>query len=343
MPKERYERWNPRGESYSLVQTANQIIAEFNAQGFTLTLRQLYYQFVARGRIPNSDRSYKNLGTVVNRGRLAGLIDWNAIEDRTRNLASHPHWDSAPDIIDSAARGFAQNLWLDQPVRIEVWVEKEALAGVVERPADTWNLPYFSCRGYVSQSEQWRAGRRIHRYIQNGQRVILLHLGDHDPSGIDMTRDIRERITHFVAVDHNGYDPNPDDIGPWGIVEWDTGIMAEIADEMGWYDEFENTLEPFEVRRIALNWDQVQQYQPPPNPAKLTDSRSTDYIARFGSQSWELDALNPQTIADLITAEVEAEIDMDKFEAAQQRVADIKVGLQRLADKPWEEVQAWLA
>jgi hypothetical protein len=233
-------------------------------------------------------------------------------------------------------------LWRDQPVRIEVWVEKEALAGVVERPAYEWNLAHFSCRGYVSQSEQWRAARRIHSYIKGGQRVIILHLGDHDPSGIDMTRDIRERITHFIAVDHYEYAPDADDIGPWGLEAWREEQMAEIADRHGWYDDSGDRLDPFEVRRIALNWDQIQQYNPPPNPAKLTDSRAADYIARFGNQSWELDALDPGTIASLIEAEVVAEIDMDKFEAARSHVDDVRTDMQRLADRPWSQIEAWL-
>lgn len=343
MAKVEYERWNPRGESYSLVQTANQIVADYARQGFSLTLRQLYYQFVARGRIVNSDRSYKNLGTVINRGRMAGLIDWNAIEDRTRNLSTHPHWDSAGDIVSSAARGFMQDLWADQPIRIEVWVEKEALAGVIERPASIWNLDHFPCRGYVSQSEQWRAGRRIGRYITNGQRVIILHLGDHDPSGIDMTRDIHDRIKHFIAVDHFGYAPDAEDIGTWGIESWRDEQMSAIADKHDWYDENDGAmLEPFEVRRIALNMDQIRQYNPPPNPAKLTDSRSTDYISKYGNQSWELDALDPATIAALIETEVVAEIDMATFEQARDRVDAIKVGLQRLADRPWGDIEQWL-
>ena len=342
MPKIRYEKWNPRGDSLAMVTHANRIIADFRSQGYLLTLRQLYYQFVQEGLIPNTDRSYKNLGGVIDRGRKAGLIDWSSIEDRTRNLASWPHWDSPEQVVATTADAFEQDLWRDQPVRIEIWVEKEALAGVIARSASEWNCAYFSCRGYVSQSEQWRAGRRIGSYIDGGQRVVILHLGDHDPSGIDMTRDINDRIRHFIAVDYEGYVPDVEDV--YGTLDdWRDGVMDEIADKHGWYDDNGLTLEPFEVRRIALNWDQIQQYQPPPNPAKLTDSRSTDYIARFGRESWELDALRPQVIADLITAEVEAELDHDRFEAARQYVADVKASLQRLADTPWSEIDEWLS
>lgn len=342
MPKERYERWNPSGTSRDLVHHANRIIADFERQGYSLTLRQLYYQFVSKALIPNSDRSYKNLGGVIDRARKAGLIDWLAIEDRTRHVNTHGHVDGPEDVIRTTEYAFYQDLWLDQPVRIEVWVEKEALADVIARPANRWNCAWFCCRGYVSQSEQWRAARRIHEHIQNGQRVIILHLGDHDPSGIDMTRDIRERITHFIAVDENGYAPEPDDYASIGDF-WDEQF-SEMLDRYNLYGpDGEYIGEPFEVRRIALNWDQIQQYNPPPNPAKLTDSRSTDYIDKFGSQSWELDALTPTVINDLIEAEIMAEIDADKFNAARQHVADVRASLHRLGETPWSEIDAWLS
>jgi hypothetical protein len=87
MPIIKYKDFNFRSASLSVIELANSIIAEYQAQGYDLTLRQLYYQFVARGIIPNSDAEYKKLGSVINDGRLAGLIDWDSITDRTR-LAS---------------------------------------------------------------------------------------------------------------------------------------------------------------------------------------------------------------------------------------------------------------
>ena len=106
-----YEDWKPRGEAIRLVEIANEICAEMAEQGYDLTLRQLYYQFVARGYIPNTERSYKNLGNTINRARLAGLLDWNYIEDRTRNLSGLPHSDSPADLIADQERRFFLDLW----------------------------------------------------------------------------------------------------------------------------------------------------------------------------------------------------------------------------------------
>jgi hypothetical protein len=264
------------------VAMANTIIREYTKAGFDLTLRQLYYQFVARGYIKNKDTEYKRLGGIINDGRLAGMIDWDAITDRTRYLRQLSHWDKPEDVIRSAACSYRTRKWADQPERVEVWIEKDALIGVIQPVCESLDVPYFSCRGYVSQSEMWAAAQRIQAYYEmygrQSQRTTIIHLGDHDPSGIDMTRDIEDRISLFLG---NSYDL------PWKL---------------------------FDVQRIALNMGQVELYSPPPNPAKLTDSRCTSYLHKFGRESWELDALDPRTIDQLIRDTIYEHMDISTWE-----------------------------
>jgi hypothetical protein len=197
MPKIKYVDKAFRQGALDIIDKANEIIDEYNAQGFKLTLRQLYYQFVARDIIPNKQSEYKRLGGIISDGRLAGLIDWLAIEDRTRNLQSLATWSSPEDIIGAAASGYREDKWKDQKTRIEVWIEKDALAGVFADVCEALEVPYFSCRGYTSQSEMWSAAMRLRRYERGGQETVILHFGDHDPSGIDMSRDIKDRLYQF--------------------------------------------------------------------------------------------------------------------------------------------------
>jgi hypothetical protein len=278
----------------AVVAQANEIIAEYEAQGFTLTLRQLYYQFVARDLIPNTMRSYKRLGSIVNDGRLAGLIDWEALEDRTRWLRELSHWEGPSAIVAACAEQFRVDRWAEQKYRPEVWIEKDALAGVIEGVCEELDVPFFPCRGYVSQSEQWRAGLRHARHRKNGQTPLVFHLGDHDPSGVDMTRDNASRLRMFAG----------------GRVEF---------------------------RRLALNMDQIEQYDPPPNPAKITDSRAEGYIAEHGESSWELDALEPRVLVALVRDNVEALIDRAEWrrsERAQERGrARLHTAAERLAEE----------
>lgn len=289
-----YEAWKPTKTSLALIEIANAICAEYAQQGYDLTLRQLYYQFVARGHIPNNQRSYKMLGTVIDKARRAGLMDWDYIVDRTRNLAGNRWFDDPAELIEDASKRYFIDLWEDQEVRLEVWVEKEALAGVVRRAALSRGLNYFSCRGYVSQSEMHAAALR-HRYFeQTGQDVIVIHLGDHDPSGIDMSRDIQDRLNLFGA----------------------------------------NTM----VNRIALNWGQIQRFNPPPNPAKTTDARYESYREQYGEESWELDALDPQTLNDLIVGEIDTYVDFEAYNARHAQQERGRDQLVLVSDR-WSEVE----
>lgn len=290
MPKIAYIEWSPAPESLSTVQTANEIIEEYLAKGFDLTLRQLYYQFVARDLIPNNMKAYNRIKELMNKARLAGLVDWEAITDRTRNIEKNSHWDNPGEIIRSAAYSFMVDHWEEQGNRVEVWIEKDALKGVIAGICKRLDVPYFSCRGYTSVSEMWRAGNRLLKNHRAGQATWVIHLGDHDPSGIDMTRDIQERLELF------------------------TGGRVHI-------------------NRIALNMDQVEDLNLPPNPAKLSDSRAQAYIASYGRDSWELDALDPQYMSDIIEATVKQLRDPEQYAATKEREAAMKAKLDELAEE----------
>lgn len=287
--KEQFIVKNFKAPSLAIIEKANEIIDDYRSQGFSLTLRQLYYQFVARDLLPNTERSYKRLGSIINDGRMAGLIDWSAIEDRTRNLQGNSHWDSPADVIEAARQSYRIDMWANQPKRVEVWIEKEALSGVIAGVCSELDVDYFACRGYVSQSEQWRAGVRSR---DTSQEKVILHLGDHDPSGIDMTRDNQDRLSVFSTYNVT-------------------------------------------VERIALNMDQVEQYNPPPNPAKMTDARFRQYSHDYGDLSWELDALEPLVLTELIREKVLAHREPDlwddkevEFESDMETLNEIVNNLQ---------------
>ena len=334
-----YESWKPELKAAQTTLKVIEICEEYAADGHSMTLRQVYYQMVARGYIENSQRSYKNLGTLVNKARLAGMIDWDHIVDRTRNLVKRSRWENAPHAIESIAGQFHIDLWRDQPVRVEIWVEKEALAAVIERTAHRFDAPHFACKGYVSQSEMWAAAQRIRRYINAGQRCVILHLGDHDPSGIDMTRDIDERLTDFLHTDlaneHRLWGGDDSTCSQKDIARWFTTTHDRLYSHS-------HTGIPLEVRRIALTMDQIEEHEPPPNPAKLTDSRARQYISDYGHESWELDALDPRTLDELISDHIDRELDQYAFAVAQDRKERMRDALTDLAERPWAEVLEFL-
>lgn len=287
-----------------IITDAETICREYAAMGYELTLRQLYYQFVARDIIRNTIQEYKRLGSIINDARLTGLLDWSYIVDRTRNMEQRARWTAPSDILLAARDSYHIDLWADQNYRPEIWVEKEALVGVVERVANTNDVPYFACRGYVSQSEMWEAGMRMTKHLERGQVPIIFHLGDHDPSGIDMTRDITDRVNNFVLYNYF--------IDVMKLESSNTGaIMEHIQNAVA----VPNLHRPVPVIRIALNMDQIEAYNPPPNPAKITDARYEAYSREYGEESWELDALDPPTISALVDDAVGDIREQDKFDA----------------------------
>jgi len=305
--KRRYIDKGFRKSSLTLIEQANEIIEEYMEQGYDLTLRQIYYQHVARDSFPedrkfkwtgskwvrdpngtkNAPPNYKWLGDIINDARLAGLLDWNSIVDRTRSYESLGHWNSPADILRSAANGYHIDLRSDQDEYIEVWVEKDALVGVIEKACTPLDVGYLSCRGYVSQSAMWRAAQRFID-ADSYYETTLIHLGDHDPSGIDMTRDIQDRLRMFGS---------------------------DVT-----------------VKRIALMMEQIDELQPPPNPAKTTDSRYESYIAEYGEESWELDALDPRYLVDLITKAVDGHTEFDRRIKQMKKQESDRKKIRKLAD-----------
>ena len=108
MPKIAYSETKFQAKTLKQIKIANQIVEEYVAQGFDLTVRQLYYQMVARDYIPNNQREYKKLVETVNNARLAGLIDWDHIVDRTRNLRQNSHFDDPADIAKPSLQAQSQ-------------------------------------------------------------------------------------------------------------------------------------------------------------------------------------------------------------------------------------------
>ena len=273
-------------KSQELVDHVNEVLERYRAMGYTLTLRQVYYQLVARNIIPNSEKSYDNLGALINKGRLMGLIDWSMIVDRTREVHTPSHWQRPASILQTVVEAFRIDKWVDQPNHVRVMVEKQALEGILIPVCQDLDIQFSANRGYSSSSALWAMGRELRSLRHRGKAIHILYLGDHDPSGIDMTRDIEDRMDQFSRG-------------------------------------------PVTVHRLALNMDQIEQYNPPENPAKITDSRARDYISRFGESSWELDALPPDVLANLVIEAVAELRSDDLYRARQRQEARMRIELKQ--------------
>ncbi len=280
--KQFYQNFPFQKPTLALIGVLNAIVEEYMEAGFVLTVRQLYYQMVARGIIENTERSYKKITNTVNQAKLAGLIDWDALEDRTRRFVERSAWKNAAHIMHNTAQGFHMNMWQNQGRRACVVIEKEALYGVFSGVCHELDVPLLCARGYPSGSVL----REFAKYTMIPackHDWIVLHFGDHDPSGIDMSRDLEERLRLFseyrVAMD---------------------------------------------FKRIALNMDQIEEHDPPPNPAKTTDARFDEYYRLYGSASWELDALDPKLLQQLAQDKIKEQIDQDAWAEREIEIEDVR-------------------
>ena len=277
-------------DSLRMIGIVDTIMAEYEAMGFDLTLRQLYYQLVQKNVIPNNQKSYNNLGSLVSDARLAGMLDWAIIKDRGRETQSVPHWESPADIVDQAAAQFKVDRWADQPNYVLCMVEKQALEGVLIPTCRSLDIPFAANKGYSSSSTFYETGQRLRAHAEGGQSLHIIYLGDHDPSGMDMTRDVIERMQLFSRNDVH-------------------------------------------VHRVALNMDQVRAMALPENFAKQTDARYKGYEAEFGDKSWELDAIEPRTLAGLVEGAVTPLLDQKKWKASGERQQALKDELLAMAKK----------
>lgn len=283
-------------ETLRLIKFMDDLIVGYQRQGFTLSVRQLYYQLVARDMIANTEQSYKRIASILNDARLAGYIDWDAIEDRNRDIEVRSKWTSGKSIVQSAADSFHMDMWVGQPSRMIVIVEKAALAGVLGGVCRKYDVPLLAARGYPSVSiVREMVMDHIRPALSGDQDVYILHLGDHDPSGIDMTRDLRERIELFAQEQ-----------------DYSAGV---------------------EVQRIALTMNQIEEKSPPPNPAKTTDSRFAEYMKLYGDESWELDALEPSYLVDLVGRRISNRIEMDTWADREDQIEAIRLKLNQVAEE----------
>ncbi len=270
-----YDHWETDAET--LTDQITTIVDYYRSISIRLTNRQLYYQLVGKDLIPNAHEVYKRICTFLTDLRYAGIIDWSAIEDKSRVPIKHAEWENVSDLIESAVGAYRLPRWQDQDYYVEMYCEKEAGVNVLETISNKYHIYFGFNKGYSSASAMYDLAQRVSIQINGGKRVIILYFGDHDPSGLDMIRDIRDRIKEFVTQGKWPVDPD------------------------------------FEIIPVSLTMEQIEEYNPPANPAKITDPRAKWYIKQFGQVSWELDAIDAIELRRIAEEAVLEYVDMDLY------------------------------
>lgn len=271
----------------------NEIIENYAQQGYKLTLRQLYYRLVTENVIANAVAEYDRLSHLLTQGRMGGLVDWDAIEDRIR-VPNLPYYNlNVEDAVKDAHERFRLDRMLGQENYLELWVEKDAISSIMKRSTHHYGIRLMVNRGYSSTTAMYDAFNRIQAAIERGQKAHILYLGDHDPSGRGMVEDdIPKRLNESFGTE-------------------------------------------VDITSIAITWEQIQELTPPPNPVKVKDPRSAWYREKYGDECYEVDALEPAQLFDIVNGNIESRVDMDMFnerleEEARQKEAVGKLPKTRL-------------
>jgi hypothetical protein len=323
MALHRYEDYRPKTIGKYIIEKANIILADWHSQGYDLTVRQLYYQFVARDWFPgswvdpatgstNNQKSYEKMGRIVSRARKAGMIDWKYLVDLGRVPKKAGEWDNITDLVETAIRAYRKDRWVGQQYHVEVAAEKDAATSIVNPIAHKWHIAYTANKGYTSSSAMYQMAQRMREAAAIFDKIpVLIYVGDHDPSGCHMSVDLADRMREMFGEQQS-------------LNDWHGGFE---------YDDMPYALNNMIVDRVALNMDQIQQYEPPVNPVKDTDSRSPAYVAEHGEDCWELDALRPDVLTDLVETAILKYLDKGKFEAVIKEEVEDKKRLEELLEK----------
>jgi hypothetical protein len=309
-------------EAMALVRKCSEIVTNYQAQGLRLTLRQLYYQLVSANVIRNEEKQYKKLSGLLSDARLMGRIDWEAIEDRIRVPRIPQDFRDLGELVDAALASYRLDRWDGQEHYVELWVEKDALAGILAPIAREYHVAMMVNRGYSSQTAMYDSAKRFLKAC-HGEDLpyrTLLDISREVKGSEDFEDHVKEELGRVRVLDSRKLKDEPDrkpvllylgDHDPSG-----EDMVRDIGARLAMFGI------DVDVRKVALTKDQIEQYDPPPNPAKMTDPRAIEYVDKHGATSWEVDALPPDALDRIIRDALDEVVDhgrMDKIKDREKR------------------------
>ena len=313
-----------------IVKATNEILAQYDVR---LTVRQIYYRLVSPPYqlFANLMKNYKQFDRVLTRAREKGDVNWRGIEDRARGtIGGDFGYDGVGDFLDNSfdidEDQYTRKMWEDQSRYIEVWLEKDALAALVSNVARKYRVLTFPSRGYSSLTKIAEAiCERFYDRFFALKPVLVLHFTDHDPSGLDMTRDVEARVKDYfgrmineetlIRLRRDHPELSHDEVYK---------LYEEKIEDYKRRLRNQRFIELFEIKRMALTYDQVKEFDLAPNPTKMADARSPKYVAEYGDECWELDALPPDELERIVDEAVKDHIDEKAWNKTRREIENEK-------------------
>lgn len=274
-----YAAWRPQKKTSRLIMQVKEVLEEYRDH-LPLTNRQIYYRLIAAYGYPKTENFANNLNDHLTRARRAKMIPFDHIRDDGISIMAQAHYADENAFykhVHDEGKAYKRDKLARQGLDIRVYCEAAGMMPQLERVCEPYSIPVCSCSGFDSLSGKhelkescWRA------FAYKGRRTVILHLGDHDPSGESIFTDGLVQDVHaFLAEDVPHKDPR------------------EVAD----------------FERVALTAEQVSRFNLETTPPKTTDSRTANWKgARTGA--CQLEALPPDKLAELLEAAITRRLDM---------------------------------
>jgi hypothetical protein len=230
---------------------------------YPITGRGIGYKLFTAGLIPSMETGQmQRVYRLLKEARERGMIPWEWIVDETRELERSPSWDDPAAFVRTVSRAYRRDHWNHQPVRVEVWSEKGTIRGVLAPVLNQYGVGFRVMHGFGSATTGYDVSQD-----DDGRDLIVLYVGDYDPSGMCMSEhDLPKRFEKYDG-DH------------------------------------------IELKRIALRREHLDSLPSFPATDKKKDKRYTWFVRNFGDQCWELDALDPNDLRDLVDEAIKSEIE----------------------------------
>lgn len=278
--------WRPRAESADLIAEVRQVLDEYRDH-LPLTLRQIFYRLVGKSLLPKHEGAYSRLCEMLNRARRAGLVAFEAIRDDGVTVAGGSDLVNRQDVIN-LLRHYAETVALDrqagQPQRLQIWCEAAGMVPQLQRVADPYGVPVISSGGFDSVTVKHDMGRQLAE-----RPTVVLHIGDHDPSGVHMFSSLAEDVQAFAGTYRKQHCS-------------DQTFRASIA-----------------FIRLAVTPDQAHQFDLPSAPPKATDRR------RFaGLETWQCEAIPPDELARIVESAITDRLDGEAYDAQLRVEAEVR-------------------
>lgn len=280
------------GADMETLRAAILAVADEIREERSITLRQLYYALTVRAVLAKTKADYKRLAQITSEMRRSGLMPYTWLEDGTRVTYIPPIHESAKAALEKLANTYHESPWAEAECAPEIWLEKDALAGVVFDVTCDYCVPLRVQKGYASLSALYKAARDIVTRMKRGINTQVYYLRDLDPSGADAARAAEVTVNEMIV-----------------------GMVGEGA-----------YLPNFQI--LGVTPEQVKKWKLPTRPNNDADSRSGSFEH---ATSVELDAIPPKRLRKLVADTINAHMPESAHLAHEAEVESTREYLRSLA------------